>query len=304
MIVLWGIAEERPLAAVADALAALGKPVFVLDQRAALELSIEVTFDGGAAGRLVSPVTSLDLAEITAIYLRPYPPTDLAAIARRGVGSPGWNHALAVHQALRAWTEVTKARVVNRVTAMASNTSKPYQLGLLRDLGFAVPETVVTTDPEVARVFLDDHVDVIYKSVSDVRSVVARVTPEHRERLAAIAGCPTQFQAYVAGTDVRVHVVGDRLFPVEIETDAVDYRYPGDHEVRRRPTTLPPEIGERCLTAAKGLGLALAGIDLRRSADDTWYCFEVNPSPAFTYYDEGGQIARAIAELLSEGGSP
>ncbi len=48
------------------------------------------------------------------------------------------------------------------------------------------------------------------------------------------------------------------------------------------------------------MGLLVAGIDLRLTPDDEWYCFEVNPSPGFTFYeDAGGQpIAAAIAGLL------
>jgi D-alanine-D-alanine ligase-like ATP-grasp enzyme len=49
--------------------------------------------------------------------------------------------------------------------------------------------------------------------------------------------------------------------------------------------------------------LAVAGIDLRQNVDGDWYCFEVNPSPAFTYYQEATDqpISRAIARLLADG---
>src|SRR5690606_12312366 len=208
-------------------------------------------------------------------------PTAIPTIARRGRGSAAFRHAVELHQAFRAWTEVTPARVVNRLAAMGSNSSKPYQAGLLKKLGFEVPETLVTTDPEAARGFLEAHPNAIYKSVSDVRSVVARVTPEHLERLADVAGCPTQFQAYVPGTDVRVHVVGERVFPVRIESRATDYRYPGEHAVERSITTLPDAIAELCVRAAHELSLPVAGIDLRHTDEGKWCCFEVNPSPAF-----------------------
>jgi hypothetical protein len=34
--------------------------------------------------------------------------------------------------------------------------------------------------------------------------------------------------------------------------------------------------------------LAFSGIDLRRSDDGTWFCFEVNPSPGFPYFERSG----------------
>jgi glutathione synthase/RimK-type ligase-like ATP-grasp enzyme len=52
---------------------------------------------------------------------------------------------------------------------------------------------------------------------------------------------------------------------------------------------------------AAGMRLAVAGIDLRRTPDDRWVCFEVNPSPAFVYYElaTGQPIAHAVAHLLA-----
>lgn len=42
---------------------------------------------------------------------------------------------------------------------------------------------------------------------------------------------------------------------------------------------------------------SIAGIDLRRTHDGTWYCFEVNSSPGFSDFEEatGQPIAEAVA---------
>lgn len=302
MIILWGIADERPLAAVRAALAELGRPCFVFDQREAPQLSLEVRFAAAPAGRLVARTEAIDLECVTAVYVRPYDPTAVPAVAR---GSDGHarRHALALHQTFRAWTDVTEARVINRVGAMGSNGSKPYQSLLVRRSDFQVPETLVTTDPEAAWAFLERHQRVVYKSISDVRSVVAEIGPEQRTRLADIAGCPTQFQARVPGIDVRVHVVGERLFALQVESEAVDYRYPGEHAVQRTRIELPGDVADRCRELARALELPLAGIDLRRTAGGEWFCFEVNPMPAFSYFDLDGEVARAVAGLLAQGGA-
>src|SRR5690606_27172964 len=109
MILLWGIAEERPLAAVRAALAAMGREAFVLDQRASLELSLELTVGKDVTGRIVGPSRSIDLSRVSAVYARPYDPTAIPTIARRGRGSAAFRHAVELHQAFRAWTEVTPA---------------------------------------------------------------------------------------------------------------------------------------------------------------------------------------------------
>jgi glutathione synthase/RimK-type ligase-like ATP-grasp enzyme len=55
---------------------------------------------------------------------------------------------------------------------------------------------------------------------------------------------------------------------------------------------------------AADMGLLVAGIDLRHTPDDRWVCFEVNPSPAFVFYEEatGQPIANAIARALVNAG--
>jgi glutathione synthase/RimK-type ligase-like ATP-grasp enzyme len=186
---------------------------------------------------------------------------------------------------------------------MGSNGSKPYQASLIRSCGFEVPDTLVTTDRSAALAFWERHGTVVYKSISAVRSVVSRLRPEHRDRLGDIANCPTQFQEYVDGRDVRVHVVGDDVFACEIESSADDYRYAGRQGsgLQVRACEVPVEIADKCRNLARGLNLPVAGIDLRRRHDGRWCCFEVNPSPGFTFYEDatGQPIGAAIATLLA-----
>jgi glutathione synthase/RimK-type ligase-like ATP-grasp enzyme len=298
MILLWGIPGEKPLDSVRSALGDLRQNVVVFDQRAVTDWSIEVTVGNDVSGRMIHPGGAFELSEIQAIYARPYDPTAVPAVAAAGLASRAADHARHVHETLRMWAELGSSRVINKLSAMSSNGSKPYQLRLIKEAGFSVPPTLVTTDPAAAKKFITQYKDVVYKSTSAIRSIVARVTPEMKEsRLATIAACPTQFQAYVAGTDVRVHVVGDAVFACEISSSATDYRYPGDNDVSRKRVELPKEIAERCRACAKQLGLVVAGIDLRQTKQD-WVCFEVNPSPAFTYFDLDGSIARAVAQQL------
>jgi glutathione synthase/RimK-type ligase-like ATP-grasp enzyme len=72
-----------------------------------------------------------------------------------------------------------------------------------------------------------------------------------------------------------------------------------------RVERLPFEVEELCRSTAKAMGLALAGLDLRRTPGGEWYCFEVNPSPAFTYYESatGQPLVAAGARMLFEGAS-
>ena len=126
----------------------------------------------------------------------------------------------------------------------------------------------------------------------------------HHERLADVANGPTQFQQYVPGVDVRVHVIGSSTFATEAISEADDYRYASRQgaDIELLPYVLPSEVADRCVSMVRGMGLTVGGVDLRRTPDDQWYCFEVNPSPAFSYYERntGQPIAMAIAEELHD----
>lgn len=302
MILLWGLPRDGPMAAVRDALHHAGQPLMFLDQRMILETAVELLVSNEVEGRLRVANREVDLGEVRAVYLRPHDSRRLPAVARAGEGSPAWAYALEVEDCLMSWTELTRGLVVNRPSAMAGNGSKPYQAVQIQAAGFAVPATLLTTDPYAARRFWEQQGEVIYKSVSGVRSIVSRLTPAHRTRLDQVAWCPTQFQQYVPGLDYRVHVVGEELFACEIHSQADDYRYAGrqGRSVDIRSCDLPPDCAEQCRAIAAVMGLAVAGIDLRRTPEGEWYCFEVNPSPGFTYYQDatGQPIAAAVARLL------
>jgi len=303
LILLWGLGTERPFEVVWEEVERQGLPYLLLDQRDVAETWLDITFDAEVRGTLRTRTRSVDLRSITSAYVRPCDSRMLPAVARAGEGSALWQHALALAEALSAWVELTPALAVNRFSSMASNGSKPFQLELIRRQGFSVPETLVTTAPAEARAFYGRHRHVIYKSVSSVRSIVSRLKPEQLERLAGVVHCPTQFQEYDPGTDTGVHVVGDEIFPCEIVSNATDYRYPGGEGVDLRACRLPPEVEERCFRMAAAMGLPVAGIDLRRTPDGEWFCLEVNPSPAFSYYQAhaGLPISDAIARLLDAG---
>ncbi len=302
-VLLWGLGAERPVVTVREELERLGTPTLVLDQHAVLETEIDLVVGPDIRGSIRIRDQRIDLRAVTALYVRPYDSRQLPAIAGAGPSSAAWRHALTVEEILYSWSEITPALVVNRPGAMAANGSKPYQMEQIRKHGFAVPETLTTTDPSAAREFWDQHGAVMYKSVSGTRSIVSRLRPEHAERLADVSFCPTQFQQYIPGTDHRVHVVGNEVFACEVLSEADDYRYPGQHEVEVRACRLPQAVEDRCRLASAALKLPVAGIDLRRTPEGEWYCFEVNPSPAFTYYESRTRqpIGHAIARLLAAG---
>lgn len=305
MILLCGIPTESPMALVSEALESNGTRYVVLNQRkySSMKMSLEIN-RGKPSGKLQLNGDSYSVDEFTGVFTRLMDYHHLPELKDAPETSPEVNFCRNLFDTLTRWAEISPARVVNRVAPMGSNFSKPYQAQLIKRYGFEVPETLITNDPELVRAFRARHGRVIYKSISGVRSIVQTLTDDDMTRIDNIRWCPTQFQAFVEGTNVRVHTVGDKVFATAIKTDATDYRYAhrqsGDY-ADLRPVDLADDLAEMCVKLAAGLGLAFAGIDLKITPENYVYCFEVNPSPAFSYYESqtGQPISRAVADYLS-----
>lgn len=305
MILLCGIPSEPPMRMVAAGLAGIGAPFALFNQRRVAQATLTMAIDDAAiSGRLHLGDQEHALESITAVYSRLMNDAFIPELADLPPGAPERLHSGRLHDMLVRWCEVTPARVVNRIAACASNSSKPYQLRRIRACGLLVPDTLVTNDPDAARAFADEHGRVVYKSVSGARSIVQELTPAARARLDHVRHCPILLQRRIAGTNVRVHVVGEAVFATRIETAALDYRYASQQvgePARLLATSLDDDVADRCVRVTRALGLAFSGIDLMLTPDGAAYCFEVNPCPGFSYYEShtGQPIARELAGYLA-----
>lgn len=310
MILICGIPSEPPVRLAIEAAQAAGTPHAIVHQRQAAHLDMVLDVDADAIdGWIELAGERLPLASLTGAYVRLVDPATLPELRPRGRRPPDPRQAArstAFHSVLSEWLEIAPCRVCNRAAAMASNLSKPYQAQAIEACGFDVPETLVTSHPDEARSFLERYPDAVYKSVSSIRSIVRSMDARRMGELDRIRRIATQFQERVPGTDVRVHVVGSEVFATEIRSGAVDYRYAGRDglEARLTATSLPDAVAARCIALADSLDLPFCGIDLRRRPDGRWTCFEANPSPAFSYYQEhtGQPIADALIDFLSGSG--
>ncbi len=305
MILLCGIPSETPLRMVTSRLEELGIPFVLFNQRefANCEIWFEVQ-DAQVAGELRIGDQTYKLQDFTGVYPRMMDDRFLPELSSEPSESSLRNYCRSLHDTLMRWMEIAPALVINRCAPMASNSSKPYQAQLIRKQGFLVPESLITTDPELVRDFRARHGRVIYKSISAVRSIVQELSDEDEERLERIRWCPTQFQAFVDGTNLRVHTIGDEAFATAVRSEATDYRYAArqmGESAELREVVLSRELTERCLGLSHSLGLEFAGIDLKVTPEDEIYCFEVNPCPAFSYYEAntGQPISAAVARHLA-----
>jgi hypothetical protein len=189
--------------------------------------------------------------------------------------------------------------VVNRPSAGRSNGSKPFQMGWLDSAGFEVPRWILASRADEVVTFTRGCLHgSVHKTCSGLRSQVRRPDEELLEQLEAGAA-PALIQEYVPGTDVRVHVVGERCFATEIRGAGLDYRYESEGAMYV-PVDPPEDVARLCVGAAREERLLLAGIDFRLEPSGRWWCLESNPVPTFLPYEmsTGQPIAAALVDLL------
>ena len=203
-------------------------------------------------------------------------------------------------------------------TARADN--KPYQLKVAQGLGLDLPETIVTNDPSAVRAFAKRCWPIVTKALIQQVSSNPGVDTERAmffttamsaadlHDLDGLELCPMIFQEQIEnGFDVRVTIVGNRIFSVAADANAqgdnVDWRRQS-HALDRVPTwstyDLPDGLGPRLLRMLDVYGLNYGAVDLIVTPEGRHVFLELNPSASFTYLgpSHAEPIAAAIADVL------
>lgn len=309
MILITGIPSESPVQLVTEAAENAGISYLLFNQRNAHLYDLSLKYENNNfTGILQMEGAEYDLLKLTGMYIRMMDNYFLPEVHNKVfnyVGETKAHKSDVIHKQLLAWMEVAPCRVLNRPWDMLSNLSKPYQSQLIAAAGFYIPPTCITNVPEKVLKFKKESGQLIFKSTSSIRSIVKELDAIRMKTLNRIKYLPTQFQKKLEGINIRVHVVGDVLFATKIESPVIDYRYAGreNEECDLTPFELPPSIEKRCFKLSKLLNLQLCGIDLFLTNKNEYYCFEVNPSPGYSYYQQstGQDIATAIVKWLEFG---
>lgn len=278
-----------------------GAPVILLGQNT-LPYENTITFypeNGVLKGHLkLNNQMKIDIAEIKAIYTR----LGTAEFAQDDFT----NEEVQYLEHLRQVTfdtllENIDSMVINRSKSQFFNSSKLFQSWIIQKYGFNIPDSIISTDVNQVRKFIDKYKNsgVIYKSCSSERSIVKKIKDEDYNNLELVKNCPHLFQQCVEGIDIRVHtLVTGQTFACKIQSATSDYRYDSEREIT--PVDLPLDIAQQCVKMTADMGLYLSGVDLRVGEDGKYYCFEVNPSPAFSWYEyqTGLPITKAVGDMM------
>lgn len=186
---------------------------------------------------------------------------------------------------------------------------KPWQWTVARSIGLKVPRTMVTSRPEDARRFVDEigvgrTVFKAFLASFDAWRETRLVLEEDRDRLELVRLAPVIFQEYVDGVDLRITVIGDKVFAAAIDARRTRYPYDmrmviGDADVA--PVELPPSLETLLVKLLKKLGLRYGAIDMRRTDAGDYLFLEVNPAGQWLFVEQrtGLPISQAMADELA-----
>lgn len=191
---------------------------------------------------------------------------------------------------------------------------KPGQLHLANNLGFEVPETLITNDLEAAQKFLATSEAIgkpLRQALIEINgeerviftSLVERFEVEDREPLKR---APIILQRHIPKRyDIRVTVVGARTFPVAIHSQsevdtAIDWRKGSSTALPHEPITLPSNVNAACVEFVRRQNLRFGAIDLVLDRDGKYWFLECNPNGQWAWIENrtGMQIAGAIVDEL------
>jgi glutathione synthase/RimK-type ligase-like ATP-grasp enzyme len=261
---------------------------------------------------------TIDLANVQSVWSRrPRPPVPHERIqdaaARKFVAEESLDFLRDLWHALDClW-------LPGQPTEIRRGQYKAAQLRVAGELGFELPPTLVTNNPDEFLDFYRQHNGNIISKLAGfgfqdaVGNTFVRYTEVVPKRAvgyaAAIEYCPVILQAYVPKQlELRITVVGQHAFAAEIHSQEThhtrhDWRRYDFGQTPHAMHDLPPEIHERCVRLVQRMGLTYGAIDMILTPDGRYVFVEINPSGQYLWIEEltGLPISEAICDLLMAG---
>lgn len=210
------------------------------------------------------------------------------------------------------------------IAAIRRADNKQLQLGIAAELGFEIPPTLITSDPDEFLEFYRLHNgNLIDKLPSTVLPASQRtgfelmrftqpVTTRDAGYARRVRLSPVLFQHNIAKRfELRITVIDDVVLAAEIHSQAtkrtqLDWRhYDWDH-TPYRAHALPDDIRKRCIRLARRLGLRFGAIDMIVTPEGRYVFLEINPNGQWRWIeDESGlPISDALCDALARPSPP
>lgn len=207
---------------------------------------------------------------------------------------------------------------VNSPDAATRASRKVYQISTARSLGFTIPDTLFTNDPEEIRSFIDLHGgQVVTKAFAGVPwqdeetywvPFTSLLTKDLLVEDILLRAVPGIFQAVVPKAyELRVtvmgrHVLGAKILSQQTSLGKLDWRK-AYSELKMESCKLPKQVEELCIRMLEDLGLVFGCFDFVVTPDGNHVFLEVNEMGQFLFVEHytGAPLLDAFSELLLQG---
>lgn len=227
-------------------------------------------------------------------------------------------HAYCLHEAqtlLRGVSLVGAKRVMSDPAAVFRAENKVAQLAAAAVVGLRIPDTCISNDPMRVASFANKHERIVCKplrsgwfrdSEGEWSIYTTEVKRDMLDEIDSVSAAPSIFQELIPKhCDVRVTVVGERMFVAEIDSQSdergkIDWRRTSNSHLPHAAATLPKRVHEKLSALMKRLRLRFGAIDLVRTPADEYVFLEVNPNGQWLWIDDilGLGITEAIVDWL------
>lgn len=205
-----------------------------------------------------------------------------------------------------------KAKWINPVHNVLIAERKALQLTIARDLGLLIPDTIISNDADELRSFTESHERIICKPIhsglikTTDETYSIHTTEVHKHSFynnKSLDLCPTLVQHLIEKkADLRLTIVGDSAFPVEITTpgiQALDWRKHHRH-LSHKLVDIDNDTLSKCKMMLKKLGLIYGAFDFGITTDNELVFFEINPTGEWVWLEStlNLDISSAIIDNL------
>ncbi len=216
------------------------------------------------------------------------------------------------------WKLLENCKWVSNPQAINAAGSKLHQLKIARQIGFTIPKSLATTDPEAAKRFYDEcKGQVIVKpfksNVVEYGNEIAviytsRVSQEDIQHIDQVRKAITFFQEEVAKQyEVRVTVIGDEIFTAKIESQsdvrrALDWRRTSPQKATWVYGDIPDIVKNRCKQMVSHYGLNYGAFDFAVNSEGEHVFFELNPNGQWAWQEIelGYPMTKSLAKALGD----
>jgi glutathione synthase/RimK-type ligase-like ATP-grasp enzyme len=194
---------------------------------------------------------------------------------------------------------------INPLSTGTWSLSKPYQLRAAREVGFAIPTSLFSNDPDEIRSFYRElRGNVIYKpftpafwtdrSSGRLQGVfTSRLTEDLlAEDDVSFTSCPGIYQECIEKkSELRVTFFGSayqaaRIYSQQVAAGRLDFRSDLKHEAPMEAADLDASVLEKCRAFAAKLGLLHGSLDLIERPDGSVVFLEINEMGQFLWLEE------------------